>query len=459
MSDIATSTTVDVGYMGVNWDGAANVAGGTYVMYVFASDAGGFGADGSENIIKCGSFSAPGASVTVGFEPQWLLIKKFNNIEDWQLYDNMRGIPTGSNDAALAPNNSGAQTTNFDGVTLTATGFNITNQSGGFIYIAIRRPMKVPESGTEVYNNLANRVGTSTVATISGVGFPVDLMIPFAETTGSGKPFVDRMRGPTKYLLPPNTNGEQTNTDVVTSFASMDGVIVGFDSLQVINHYFSSTRRYAASFFKRATGFMDVVVANASNPAAANSHNLGVVPELIIIKRTVFTGNNWSVSTNHTSTTMTSKWLNSTSVQYQGLNTAYTANANLLGAQPTATNFTMINQGDGPFACYLFATLAGVSKVGSYTGTAATLNIGCGFSAAARFVLITRVDAAGDWYMWDSARGIVAGNSPYLIINTAGASVTNTDYIDPLSAGFTVTSSAPAALNASGGNYIFLAIA
>jgi hypothetical protein len=37
--------------------------------------------------------------------------------------------------------------------------------------------------------------------------------------------------------------------------------------------------------------------------------------------------------------------------------------------------------------------------------------------------------------------------------------VTNTDYIDPLSSGFTVTSSAPAALNASGGSYIFLAIA
>jgi hypothetical protein len=108
---------------------------------------------------------------------------------------------------------------------------------------------------------------------------------------------------------------------------------------------------------------------------------------------------------------------------------------------------------------YLFATLAGVSKVGSYTGTGATLNVDCGFSAGARFILIKRTDSTGDWYVWDSARGIVVGNDPYLLLNTTAAQVTSTDYIDPLSSGFTVTSSAPAALNASGGTYIFLAIA
>ena len=95
----------------------------------------------------------------------------------------------------------------------------------------------------------------------------------------------------------------------------------------------------------------------------------------------------------------------------------------------------------------------------SYTGTGANLNVDCGFSAGARFILIRRTDASGDWYVWDSARGIVAGNDPYLLLNSTAAEVTNTDYIDPLASGFTVTSSAPAALNASGGTYIFLAIA
>jgi hypothetical protein len=57
----------------------------------------------------------------------------------------------------------------------------------------------------------------------------------------------------------------------------------------------------------------------------------------------------------------------------------------------------------------------------------------------------------------------VSGNDPYILLNRdnngTDAQVTNTDYIDPNIYGFTVTSSAPAALNATGGTYLFLAIA
>ena len=61
--------------------------------------------------------------------------------------------------------------------------------------------------------------------------------------------------------------------------------------------------------------------------------------------------------------------------------------------------------------------------------------------------------------MWDSARGIVSGNDPYMQLNSASAEVTNTDYIDPLSSGFTITSNAGSDLNHNGGSYVFLAIA
>ena len=122
-------------------------------------------------------------------------------------------------------------------------------------------------------------------------------------------------------------------------------------------------------------------------------------------------------------------------------------------------NSSAANASGETYIAYLFATLAGVSKVGSYTGTGADLNVDCGFSSGSRFILIKRTDSTGDWYVWDSLRGITAGNDPYLLLNSTAAEVTSTDYIDPLSSGFTVTSSAPAALNASGGSYIFLAIA
>jgi hypothetical protein len=53
----------------------------------------------------------------------------------------------------------------------------------------------------------------------------------------------------------------------------------------------------------------------------------------------------------------------------------------------------------------------------------------------------------------------VSGNDPYLLLNSTAAEVTNTDYIDTYSAGFEISSTAPSEINASGGTFIFLAIA
>ena len=130
----------------------------------------------------------------------------------------------------------------------------------------------------------------------------------------------------------------------------------------------------------------------------------------------------------------------------------------------TSTTFnigsdTDVNASGAFYIAYLFDTLSGISKVGTYTGTGSDLDVDCGFSAGARYILIKRVDSTGDWYVFDGAMGITSGNVYYWFYNTNGAVVTTTDYIDPLNSGFTVTSSAPAELNASGGTYLFLAIA
>jgi hypothetical protein len=132
---------------------------------------------------------------------------------------------------------------------------------------------------------------------------------------------------------------------------------------------------------------------------------------------------------------------------------------------PTSTQITLdsadidVNASGGTYVAYLFASVTGVSKVGSYTGTGTTQTINCGFTAGARFVMIKRTDSTGDWYVWDTARGIVSGNDPYLLLNDTAAEVTSTDYIDPANSGFEISSTAPAAINANGGTFIFLAIA
>ena len=111
------------------------------------------------------------------------------------------------------------------------------------------------------------------------------------------------------------------------------------------------------------------------------------------------------------------------------------------------------------YVAFLFATLAGISKVGSYTGNGGSQTINCGFTTGARFVLIKRTDAAGDWYVWDTVRGIISANDPHLSLNGTAAEVTTDDSIDPDSTGFIVNQLAATNINVTSATYIYLALA
>jgi hypothetical protein len=86
------------------------------------------------------------------------------------------------------------------------------------------------------------------------------------------------------------------------------------------------------------------------------------------------------------------------------------------------------------------------------------LNINCGFTTGARFVLIKRTNAANNWTLFDSARGITVGNDPYLYLNTTAAEVNAADFINPYPQGFSLTG-VSTLTNELGDDYIFLAIA
>ena len=443
-----------------------NINGGTFVAYLFASDAGGFGDDGSESIIKCGSYTGNGNSngpeVNLGFEPQFLMVKNTTG-GNWVIADTMRSF--GVEDmASLYPNAANAESTIIagKGITPTATGFKCidgnatTNQnSASHIYIAIRRPMKTPESGTEVFSPVAYS-GNSTAGRSITSGFPLDWVVTKGRNAGIEPISYTRLQGSGRKLLTYSSAAEaNSSTNVITSF-DQDGMTVGTDT--DINN---SSYTYIDYFFKRATGFFDVVAYQGSASVYQKPHNLGVVPELMIVKNRTAAETSWSV---YTATTGANNRLQLDSTGASSATSDWD-NASDEGVAPTATHFNVkaasviVNSASYSYIAYLFASLDGVSKVGSYTGTGSNVNVDCGFSAGARFILIKRTNSTGDWYVWDTARGIIAGNDPYLLLNSAAAEVTNTDYIDPLSSGFTVTSSAPAALNASGGTYIFLAIA
>ena len=429
-----------------------NNSGQTYVAYLFAHDAGGFGLTGTDNVISCGSYtgngSATGPVITLGYEPQWVMIKNASNAQNWYLLDNMRGMPVGSADANLIPNTSNAES---DSTVLspTATGFQLDtagspNQSGDtFIYIAIRRgPMKVPTSGTEVFEPVAYTGNGGTQSITSN--FPVDLSITDnrTKTSAAATDFKDRLRGKELHLGSQYTYAEQNEGHSFVFFDRSVNVGMGVGSRTN-----DSGVSYVTRLFRRAPGFFDVVCLNSTTSAAqVLSHNLGVAPELIISKHR----------------NGTAPWQTMDATNYLRLNTDQADIGVPQYHTFTSTTFS-INSG----ACssgenwvfYLFATLAGVSKYGTYTGTGTTQVINCGFTAGARFVMIKRTDSTGDWYVWDSARGIVAGNDPYLLLNSTAAEVTSTDYVDTASTGFEISSTAPAAINANGGNFIFFAVA
>jgi hypothetical protein len=427
-----------------------NDTGATFVAYLFAHDDGGFGDDDEQNVITCGSFTTDGsgnATVSLGYEPQFVIIKKSSDTGDWALLDSMRGWVNGSNDNWLKPNASDAEATQDFGYP-TATGFEAANLSGSstFIYIAIRRgPMKTPEAGTEVYHNYT---GSDTVRT--NVGFNADLVIG-AVRTGDALNHIFGPRLTVAALTSSSTAAETANISSSCFNGNSDTIYPGMFGVgnAIINA------------LARAPGFFDVVCWTGDDVAGRNvNHNLGVTPELIWVKRRNSPANHWY--TYHTGMTGGVDALHSTArlnLTEAGFDTQTWKNYSFTSTTFSIDNGAPTNASGGTYIAYLFATLAGISKVGSYTGTGTTLQVNCGFSAGARFVMIKRTDTTGDWYVWDSARGIIAGNDPYLLLNSTAAEVTNTDYIDPLASGFEISSTAPAAINASDGNFIFLAIA
>ena len=439
---------------------SVNGSGNTYVAYLFAHNAGGFGLTGTDNVISCGSFTTDAsgnATVNLGYEPQWMLVKRISNTGNWQIMDNMRGWPaTASSASALFPNLSIAEISGINYPFLNATGFSggagALEASSTFIYIAIRRgPMKVPTDATKVYN--AQKISSTTSPQLVTTGFVTDLGIRQDTTGGAGSSvWADRLRGATQVLRSTGTGAEFNSGSSTAAFNNdiMTGWSDAWSGAGLSLVYWG---------LHRAPGFFDEVCYTGTGAATTITHNLGVAPELMIVKSRSngTTGYDWAVYSSGLTSAAYYLLLNTNAAQNSG-----TAQWN--STAPTASVFSVgtgsrTNGSGATFVAYLFATCPGVSKVGSYTGTGTTQQINCGFTAGARFVLIKRTDSTGDWYVWDSARGIVTGNDPYLLLNSTAAEVTTTDYIDPYSAGFEISSTAPAAINASGGSFIYLAIA
>jgi hypothetical protein len=457
----------------------------TFVAYLYADNAGGFGAAGTDNVITCGSFNTDSngyANITLGYEPAWVMYKVTDTTGGWGMGDVMRGMPantltagTGGNTQRLFANTSAAETTETNYVcNVTSTGFAF--HSGGypsntFIYIAIRRgPMKTPTDATTVFLP-QTRTGNNTASTlVTGPSWPLDMLWISRRTGGGagtgGFADVDRLRGAgynnpnSALLLPSSTDGEYTGASA-QGFNGASGdqykyiLPSGAGANGLVN---ASGVTYIDYMFQRAPGFFDEVcyTGNATIGRTVN-HNLGVAPELLIVKgrSAILSGYDWYVYTSPTGNANT---------LYLNLTSGSTSTGAWNSTTPTSTTFTLdntspVNRNGSDYVSYLFASVSGVSKVGSYTGNGTTQTINCGFAGGARFVLIKRTDAAGDWYVYDTARGMTTLTDPYLFLNSTAAESATLGSVTTVTTGFAVNASILAAINTSAATYIFLAIA
>ena len=452
----------------VNYDGDVNGSGKSYVAYIFAHDDAQYGTDGDESIIKCGTYNGNNGThnIDVGFEPQFFMVKNSTSAADWAMLDIMRGAADNDTNQGFLYASDGAAEgyplrayATPNGIGYRTESSNTINASGQtYIYMAIRRPNKPPEAGTDVFHAYYGTPGSNHIIT---TGFPLDMQIAKEATSTSAHRLFTRNLG---------LNTWKTTSNYTKSLqpAGTDEAQIGNLTKSVYNTSFSTAGAYAGNLmifqsFKRAPGFMDIVNYTGNNSVVSINHNLGVVPEMMWVKRWGAAGNRWQIyfapqgNTKYSPGFFTDPFYN-TSVRWGN-------------TTPTSTQFTIgadadLNTSGGKYVNFLFASLPGISKVGTYSGTGGAINVDCGFTAGARFVMIKRTDTETqgdtpgrtDWYVWDYAMGIVSGNDPYYQLSRNWAHTTNTDYIDPLNAGFTVNTSG-GGINVSGGTYVFFAVA
>ena len=416
------------------------------------SDAYILGEDGDKSAIRCGGYIGNGSSggpiIDFGWQPQWLLIKRVSgNGNDWLITDTMRGF-TSSNadDFYLRANDTNAEfDLSNDSLTINSTGFSINYNSDNYnaagkryLYMAIRgtdgHVAKPPEAGTDSFNVVLG-AGNGVIPEYAA-NFAVNMAIVRQYANTQNNYIASRLTG-TNYL--------QTN-DSTTESSTWPFV---FDWNAGWNESANNTN--ISWMWKRGQGFDSVTWTGDSVSGRQLQHGLNAVPEMMWIKRRGAAGDNWycyhkgvngGVNPEEYTIALNDPYVPNDSLQF------------LKDTAPTATHFTIgsntaVNYDAQTYVNYLFSSVTGISKVGSYTGTESSNSITTGFQP--RFVFVKCTSTAASWVVWDTTRGV--GN--YLLFNSnnaqGSASVVTFD-----STGFTLTGTSDSS-NGSGESYIYYA--
>jgi hypothetical protein len=470
-----SSTLAHLSVSGTTLSIASGQTTGTYIVYAWAHDS-----TDATGVVRCGAYAGTGTSqgIHLGWEAQLLYVKRIDSAGDWLVFDNLRGMPSGYSDPILYPNGPAAEVLASNYVDPLSTGMVIgtadaaINASGGiYIYMAVRMSNKPPTSGTQVFNPVVY-TGTNTDNRLLDIGIQPD-MVWLRRRNGSGAGYEGFLAGwrhrgqawiktessgPVEQLNADGLDQQLATTEWGTAFSSNVGVYIGnasgaSNTSPNINADTTASNHVAYGFRRRAKVFDSQFYGGNGSTGRPVYHKLGVAPEMIIIKA-MNSAQNWFVWHKDLTSVSYQIYLDTSSPQqgpYSDLN----------NVSPTSTQFelssgSIVNGAGLAYMTMVFATLAGVSKVGTYTGNGGSQVVDCGFSSAARFIMIKSV-SSGHWYVFDSARGILSGVDPTLATSNTAAENNTADTVATHSTGFVVGQNGVTNLSVNGAKYIYLA--
>ena len=211
---------------------------------------------------------------------------------------------------------------------------------------------------------------------------------------------IDTVRGNTKVLRS-NTSGAETTTSLLSAFTST-GYTAGD------NIYFNGTGKTFASWtFRKSPGFFDCMLYSGNSETPFNlSHDLGVVPALIILKSRTY-GNKWYVWMKGQST---NNQLKLASDAEQGTDSSYRVGENATATHIRIPAGSEVNY-SGNNVAYVFADgdqsdaqIFGktgdqqLTKSGTYTGNGNANGPEVNLGWEPQWLLVKELDGTGNTY-------------------------------------------------------------
>lgn len=221
---------------------------------------------------------------------------------------------------------------------------------------------------------------------------------------------------------------------------------------------------YIAWCFKKGAEYGLDIVAYTGDGVAGRKvpHSLGAVPKMHIVKCLSTAGTEWAVYHDNMAATPQNGFISLQATNAYGNSSTMWNNTAPSAEDITVGTHGYTNTSGRSYIGYILTSIPGYQHIGYYVGNGNTNGpfVWCGFKP--RWLLIKRTDAAANWWVFDAVRNSFNPVSQYLAANTTDAEATSTTPapFDFVANGFKLRAGTSwSSLNASGGNYIFWAIA